>query len=123
MRAAILYGVFIGFGAWQAQANEFVKRPFEVNVKESDLIIIGVAISDAHRLAGDRMGEEYVTVSVETVIKGPSTSQVDVLVSSDAVESIPGCCVTGARYLFLLEKNRANRYVPVNGRFGMIKAH
>ena len=102
-------------------ANEYIKKPFDYNVARSDLIVLGKAISGRHHIASDNLGRWFVTIAPTTILKGTLRGHLEMLVSSDDVESDPACCEYGKNYLLLLVRAKDGMYVPVNGRFSVYR--
>jgi hypothetical protein len=101
-----------------ALSYELVRQPFDENVRDSDLVVIGAAISGRH-VGND--GDSYVTIKVKDVLKGEAGPFIELSMDLGEVEFSPRCCTRGATYLLLLKKIGPNRYESVNGRFGVHK--
>jgi hypothetical protein len=109
------------FCASAALSYELVRRSFEENVRESDVIVIGSVTSERHDVVTDPGGLAYVSVAVIDVLKGQSEASIEFLVAPTIAEANPRCCIRGETYLLLLKRLGPGRYEAVNGRYGVHK--
>jgi hypothetical protein len=97
-----------------AIANVTPRYSLEKKVALSDLVVIGRAVSVASFRSGG-----FVSVHVDTYLKGSSSSQIDVITRGPIAEQNLKCCVVGKTYLFFLKQLPNRKYLSVNGPFGV----
>jgi hypothetical protein len=101
-------------------ANNLRERSFDDNVRDSDVIVIGRAISAPHSLVGAQAGDRYVTFEIIRRLKGDVSKTIEVQVVSLWREADPNCCNVSQRYLLLLKHLAPAQYKSTNGRFTVL---
>ena len=100
--------------ASSALANAIPDLTLEQEAAQSDTVIVG----EVRALQKMPNGDQYVEVSVRTVLKGTAPSSVDVWTFTGVSEMDPRCETIGASYVFFLQRGSDGKYNVVAGYHG-----
>lgn len=94
-----------------AHANMLMKMSLDEMVRQSDLVVIGVATAHDDKVAN---------ISVDTALKGRNPMEFELLTDVGIAEADPDCCVNGRRYLLFLRKTKDGYFMSVDGHFAVV---
>lgn len=95
-----------------ASAYYVARQSLEDQVRQSDLVALGVATGHDH--------EGVTTVKITTVLKGHSEETIHLVYRTGIAELDPICCEAGKTYFLLLRRISGSLYETVNGPYGAV---
>lgn len=118
LAAAAMSAVLFVTNVW---SMEVPSVPLEKKVQESDLVAIGTVIAvDVHDARYVGVGR-LATIRIETLLKGPAVSNVDLIYGTSIYETDPLCCELGVTYLVFLSLGERGLYSSVYGPNGVYR--
>lgn len=104
-----------------ASAFRLIDATMSEKFAESDVVLVGRAISLPHKVLVRDRGSHAVDFVTEVAMKGTATPKFKLLISGGFHEMAIQCCAPGQLYLLYLRRVDEGLFVSVRGHFGVYR--